>query len=343
LIGTLSRASEAIGRLDGIASILPSPDLFVAMYVRREAELSSRIEGTQSSLDDILEFEVEPSSSHLPRDVGEVVNYVRAMNYGFERLDTLPLSNRLTREIHAILMEGVRGRERQPGEFRASQNWIGPPGATLAEASFVPPPPAELPEAMGQLELFLHDRADIPALVHIALVHAQFEAIHPFLDGNGRVGRLLITFLLHHRGILQHPLLYLSYYLQRHRAEYYARLSAIREQDDWEGWVSFFLRGIEATSIQSIRVSRQSVELRDRHRDLVLEHSTRAGLALLDQLYSGPVVSINSIVARMGIPYSTANSLVSRFEEFGILREFSGRQRNRLFRYDSYVDLFRDD
>ena len=337
----LAEASEAAGRLDGLAALLPDPERFISMYVRREAELSSRIEGTESTLDDILEYEAEPASQRLPSDIGEVFNYVRALNHGIQRLDTLPLSNRLIREMHAILMEGVRGQERQPGEFRTSQNWIGRPGATLAEASFVPPPAPEVPQAMGDLERFMHEPRDIPPLVHAGLVHAQFEIIHPFLDGNGRAGRLLITLLLHHHGVLRQPLLYLSSHLQLHRMEYYARLTAIRERGDWEGWLGFFLRGVAATAAQSINVSRRVVELQEHHRQLVSEQSIRSGLAVLDQLYSTPVVSINALVERLELPYSTTNSLVRRFEQLGILTEITGRQRDRLYRFDAYVDIFR--
>ncbi len=214
----MSEADRALGRLDGVTSILPNPDLFVAMYVRHEAVLSSQIEGTQCTLEDVLEMEIDPSGADQPKDIEEVVNYVGAMNYGLERLTTFPLSLRLIREIHRKLLENVRGAQRDPGEFRRTQNWIGPGGCTLATATFVPPPVPEMNEALGALERFMHEDASLPALAQIGLVHAQFETIHPFLDGNGRVGRLLITFLLCQRGILSQPLLYLSHYFKLHRA-----------------------------------------------------------------------------------------------------------------------------
>ncbi len=233
-LGLLSAADRALGRLDGVAYILPNPSLFVAMYVRREAVLSSQIEGAQSTLDDVLAYELEGESNDLPADVHEVVNYVRAMYSGLARLSELPISLRLIREIHAELLATGRGAERQPGEFRTSQNWIGP-GGTLATARFVPPPPYEMDQALDNLEKYLHAPSPWPNLIDLAMVHAQFETIHPFLDGNGRVGRLLVTFMLVQRQVLRQPLLYLSYYLRLHRTEYYDRLTAIREQGDWEG------------------------------------------------------------------------------------------------------------
>ena len=341
LAAMLAEASEAVGRLDGIAAFLPDPTQFVFMYVRREAELSSRIEGAESTIDDMLVFEVRQDPGNLPGDVREVVNYVRALNYGIQRLESLPLSNRLIREMHAVLMEGVRGHERSPGEFRTSQNWIGRPGATLAEATYVPPPPLELPQAMGDLEQFLHRPGGIPSLLHAGLAHAQFEIVHPFLDGNGRVGRLLITLLLQHHGILRYPLLYLSSHLQAFRSEYYAWLNAIRERGDWEGWLLFFLRGVAETAGAAVATSRNVVELRARDRARVAEQPLRAGLTALDFLYTTPVTSIGVLAEQVDMPFSTASTLVSRFEELGILREITGRQRDRLYRYDAYVDLFR--
>ena len=231
----LSDADRDLARLDAIASLLPNPDLFVTMYVRHEAVLSSQIEGTQSTLEDVLAFEADALRDDTPKDVEEVVNYVRAMNHGLARLPSFPLSLRLLREIHGELMQGVRGGEKSPGEFRTSQNWIGGSGSTLANAAFVPPPPHELMNALGALERFLHDeRPTVPLLVRCGLAHAQFETIHPFLDGNGRVGRLLITLMLCEHGALSRPLLDLSLYLKAHRAEYYDRLTAIRSQGHWE-------------------------------------------------------------------------------------------------------------
>lgn len=338
----LSDADRALGRLDGVASVLPNPDLFVAMYVRHEAVLSSQIEGTQSTLEDVLEYEVDPNVGDRVKDVEEVVNYVRAMNHGLQRLDELPLSPRLLREIHAELLKDVRGSERQPGEFRSSQNWIGPAGCTLEQADFVPPPPHEMQEALGHLAKFLHDRTSLPILIHAALAHAQFETIHPFLDGNGRVGRLLITLLLCERNVLSQPLLYLSYYLKAHRAQYYDRLTAIRNEGDWEGWVKFFLQGVLEVSQGATDTARAILHLRERHRGEIAGRLSGSanGMRLLDYALLQPLFSIRMVERHLGCAYATAANLVSEFESLKILQEISGRQRNRLYRYESYLNLF---
>ena len=336
-----SEADRALGRLDGVASVLPNPNLFVAMYVRQEAVLSSQIEGTQSTLEDVLQFELDARGHETPSDVAEVVNYVRAITYGLERLKTLPLSLRLIREIHTILLTGVRGGERTPGEFRRDQNWIGPAGCSIHEATFVPPPAEQLPSALADFERFLHDVTQ-PLLIQCGLVHAQFETIHPFIDGNGRVGRLLITLLLCERQALQLPLLYLSYYLKAHRAEYYDRLMAIRNAGDWEGWLSFFLRGVSEVSQAATMTARAILTLREEHRQLIaarMDGST-AGLRLLDQLFEQPLLTVRLVEERLGCSYATAAKLVESFVQFGLLRETTGWQRNRRFRYDPYLALF---
>jgi len=335
----LSAADRDIGRLDALASLLPNPDLFVAMYVRHEAVLSSQIEGTQSTLEDVLAYEAEALRDDTPRDVEEVVNYVRAMNHGLARLPDLPLSLRLLREIHAELMRGVRGGDKSPGEFRTSQNWIGPTGCTLRTASFIPPPPHELMATLGQLENFLHSARDtVPLLVRCALAHAQFETIHPFLDGNGRVGRLLVTLMLCEDGALTRPLLYLSLYLKAHRAEYYDRLTAIRQQGHWEAWTKFFLRGVSATARAATRTAQDIVALRDMHRGAVRRNAK--ALALLDHLMLQPTVSIKRVAALLGCTPPTAAKLVGELQARGWLRELTGYGRNRLWRYQPYVDLF---
>jgi Fic family protein len=343
LLELLSEADLALGRLDGAAQILPDPDLFVAMYVKREAVLSSQIEGTQSSLDDVLHFQMDPTGRELPRDVGEVVNYVQAMNYGLERLSSLPLSLRLIREIHGELMFGVRGSEKDPGEFRKSQNWIGPANAPLSAATFVPPPAHEMQESLNNLEHFLHEHAGSPVLVHCALAHAQFETIHPFLDGNGRVGRLLITFLLCHRSVLHRPLLYLSHYLKQNRTEYYDRLMAVRDLGDWEGWVRFFLRGVSATASEATATAKSIISLRQAHGDDVTAARLGVyGLQLLALLYEWPIVNVNFARDRLGVSYATANKLVEEFVARGVLEEITGGHRNRRFRYTPYLALFED-
>lgn len=339
---SLSEADHALGRLDGAVLTLPNPDLFVFMYVRKEAVLSSQIEGTQSSLQNLLAAEARLFDPDTPQDVSEVANYVRAMNHGLARLSELPVSVRLIREIHAELMQGVRGGRLQPGELRTSQNWIGPAGCTLTTATFVPPPPHEVPRLLGDLERFLHQGAGLPPLVQVGLAHAQFETIHPFLDGNGRVGRLLITLLLCERKVLQRPLLYLSYYLKAHRAQYYDRLMAIRRDGDWEAWLKFFLRGVYEVSQAATETARSILALREQHRELIGRKlsSSSYGVNLLDYLFQQPVLAIRMAEKQLGCTYVTAAGAIEQMERLGILREITGRQRNRLYRYEPYLALF---
>lgn len=339
----LSVADRALGRLDGSIQTLPNPDLFVFMYMRKEAVLSSQIEGTQSSLQDLLAAEAHILAPDRPRDVDEVVNYVAAMNYGLARLQELPVSVRLIREIHERLLQGVRGMRLTPGELRRSQNWIGPAGCTLNEATFVPPPPHEVPTALGALETFLHADSELPQLIQIGLAHAQFETIHPFLDGNGRVGRLLITFLLCQREIRLKPVLYLSHFFKQHRAEYYERLQAVRDSGDWEGWLAFFLRGVASVSREATETARRILALREDHRAKVTAGLGRAagnGHKVLEHLYQRPIVSVAHVQALTTTTYTAANNLVSRLVELGVLMEATGYRRNRLFRYQAYIELF---
>ena len=339
----LSQADLALGRLDGSIQTLPNPDLFVFMYIRKEAVLSSQIEGTQSSLNDLLAAEASILTADSPKDVDEVINYVHAMKHGLARLAELPLSVRLIREIHAELLKGVRGSRLTPGELRRSQNWIGPGGSTLNDAAFVPPPPEDVQGALGDLELFLHSPTEIPALIQIGLAHVQFETIHPFLDGNGRVGRLLITFYLCERGILHKPVLYLSHFFKRHRAAYYDNLQAVRDTGDWERWIIFFLRGVIEVSVEAAETARRILALREVHREAVTTHMARAaanGHRLLQHLYERPIVSIAEVQEHLGTTYPAASNVVNRLTSLGILREITGYRRNRLFRYESYINLF---
>ena len=343
MIALLSDADRALGRLDGSIQTLPDPGLFVFMYVRKEAVLSSQIEGTQSSLNDVLEAEAAIADPERPRDVDEVLNYVDAMNHGLARLDEMPVSTRLLREIHEHLLHGVRGANLGPGELRTSQNWIGPGGATLNEATFVPPPPHELGNALTNFEGFLHDDEPIPALVKIGLAHAQFETIHPFLDGNGRVGRLLITFLLCEKGILMTPVLYISHYFKRYRDEYYSLLQSIRDTGDWESWLRFFLVGMAEVSHEATETARRIVALREEHRALIVDQFGRtAGNALkvLERLHSSPYISVNDIAELIDVSYPAASSLTMKFVKHGLLTEITGQARNRRFRYTPYVDIF---
>ena len=337
----LSMANLALGRLDGSSDIMPNPDLFVSMYVLKEAVLSSQIEGTQASMVDVLEYGAETAHRKIPSDVPEVVNYVRAMNYGLERLETLPLSNKLLKEIHGELLRDVRGAELSPGEFRRSQNWIGPQGCTLAEAVFVPPSPHDMERSMGELESFLHDKSPFPLLIKCALLHSQFETIHPFLDGNGRLGRLLITFYLCQQGVLKRPLLYLSGYFKERREEYYTRLQAVRDEGDWEGWLKFFLRGISRVSRESADTIRQILIMREEHRHLISQNvrGSALGFQLLDHMFQEPMVSVQRIRDYLDTSYPTANNAIAGLVDLGLLEEITGQTRNRVFAYRPYLDL----
>lgn len=339
----LSKADRALGRLDGSIQTLPNPDLFVLMYIRKEAVLSSQIEGTQSSLTDVLEAEANLLDAARPGDVEEVINYIDALKHGIARLPDLPISTRLIREIHARLMDGVRGQERNPGEIRSSQNWIGHGGSALRDAVFVPPPPDMVGEALSNLEEFIHSGTHLPVLIRIGLVHAQFETIHPFLDGNGRVGRLIITLLLCERQVLSQPVLYISHYLKANRQRYYELLQAVRDHGQWEEWLKFFLEGIRIVSDEATETSRNIVALRENHRKLITDTFGRAaasGLTLLEDLFLHPVVNVNYVAHLLGMTHAGANILVRRMVDIGVLTEITGQARNRAFRYGAYVDLF---
>lgn len=342
----LSKADRALGRLDGSIQTLPHPDLFVYMYVRKEAVLSSQIEGTQSSLQDVLAAEAQILAPDRPQDVDEVVNYVRAMKHGLKRLPQLPVSVRLIREIHGVLLQGVRGSHLTPGEVRKRQNWIGSGNCSIHEATFVPPPPSEVLEHLSKLESFLHSKTLLPLLIRIGLAHVQFETIHPFLDGNGRVGRLLITFLLCEQEILLKPVLYLSYYFKKHRQEYYRQLQSVRDHGTWEEWLTFFLEGVIEVSRQATITARRILELREMHRMTITEKFGRVaanGNRVLEHLYEHPIISVNEVQELIGTTYQAANDLVSKFEESKILIEITGQSRNRKFMYRSFINLFHDE
>ncbi|MDH5773333.1 MAG: Fic family protein [Nitrospirota bacterium] len=344
-LALISQADRALGRLDGSIQTLPAPDLFVFMYIRKEAVFSSQIEGTQSSLDDVLEAEARVFNPQRPGDVNEVLNYVKALRFGLERLSELPVSVRLIREIHERLLEGARRMERKPGELRTTQNWIGPAGSTLNEATFIPPPPDAVPQLLGQLESFLHQTDPMPSLIKIGLAHAQFETIHPFLDGNGRMGRLLITFLLCERKILHQPVLYLSHHLKRYRNQYYDLLQNIRDDGNWEDWIKFFLSAVTQVSQEATQTARRIVSLREEHRRIITENFGRTaanGIKVLEQLFSHPIISVNDLAKQTNISFTAANQLMRRFIEHHILTEMTGHTRNRQFRYRPYIDLFAD-
>lgn len=340
----LEKATLAVGRLDSISTLLPDPQLFLYSYVRREAVLSSQIEGTQSSLSDLLLFELEEAPGSPIDDVVEVSNYVAALNHGMERLrEGFPLSNRLLREMHAALMAKGRGNEKQPGEFRRSQNWIG--GTRPGNALFVPPPPEDVDACMGDLERFLHDgTSGLPVLLKAAIAHVQFETIHPFLDGNGRLGRLLIALLLHHGGLLADPLLYLSLYLKQHRPAYYELLDRVRTAGDWEAWVDFFLEGVDQTARSAVQTARRLVDLFEadtRH----IQQSGRAAsnaLRVLAALRQRPVLTLKYVCDAQDMTFPTAAKAMQNLVATGVARELTGQRRNRIFVYDGYLSILNE-
>lgn len=346
MLHLLSLADIALGRLDGASAILPNADLFVAMYVNKEAVLSSQIEGTQASLVDVLAFEAAAVEPANPQDIEEVVNYVNALNYGLQRLETLPLSLRLMREIHERLMAGVRGGEKHAGEFRTSQNWIGHAGATIQTARFVPPPPADMMAALGDTERFMHAPDQMPTLIKIGLIQAQFETIHPFLDGNGRIGRLLITFYLCQQRILRKPLLYLSHFFNLNKTEYYDHLQGVRDEGNWEAWLKFFLRGVHDVAQEATATAHNIVSLRERHRALIareVSHGAGTATQLLEFIYARPVTTVRLVEQRLNLTYRAANTLVAKFVDLGILQEMTQQQRNRRFAYAEYLSMFTDE
>ncbi|MCX6908322.1 MAG: Fic family protein [Verrucomicrobia bacterium] len=337
------RANRALGRLDGIAALLPNPDLFLYTYVRKEAVLSSQIEGTQSSLSDLLLFENEEAPGVPDADVREVSNYVAAMQHGLNRLrGGFPLSIRLLKEIHARLLKGSRGADKEPGEIRRSQNWVG--GTRPGNALYVPPPPHEVLACLGALEKFLHDDpVKMPVLIKAGLAHAQFESIHPFLDGNGRLGRLLITFIFCAEGALVHPLLYLSLYFKQHRAAYYDLLQRVRTHGEWERWLKFYLAGIEEVSTGAADTAKKLLALFDRHRQQIQQLGKAASSALRvhDLLRERVVLSLAVAAKELNVSFPTVNKAMLNLEKLGFVKEFTGRQRNRLFSYEPYLKILR--
>ena len=341
LYGPLERANRALGRLDGIVSILPDTPLFLYMYIRKEALLSSQIEGTQSSLSDLLLFENEEAPGVPIDDVVEVSNYVAAMNHGLERIrGGFPISLRLMREIHEILLAKGRGATKQPGEFRHSQNWIG--GTRPGNALFVPPPPESVLDLMSDLEAFIHtDTPAVPMLVKAGLIHVQFETIHPFLDGNGRLGRLLITLLLCDKGILKEPILYLSLYFKTHRRYYYDLLQRVREDGDWEAWIEFFLDGITETSLQAADAAKQILSLfeEDRAKIESLGRPAASALRVHQLLQQKPIIAIPDAARETGISAPTVAKSIQHLRDLGLLREITGKQRGRMFVYSDYLGI----
>ena len=338
----LSLADRKLGRLDGITQILPNPDLFVTMYVRKEAVLSSQIEGTQASFVDILSAEYNQADDQRQDDISEVVNYVYAMNWGLNALKEFPLSLRLIREIHKKLLQNTRGAHRNPGEFRESQNWIGPAGCTLSTATFVPPAVPDMKIALGDLEIYMHQEDDIPVLIKIALIHAQFETIHPFLDGNGRMGRLMITFWLRQQEILTKPLLYLSYYFKEHRTEYYDRLMDVRKKGDWEGWIKFFLRGVAEVADEATASAKAILKLKDDFSEKLYERDRNNSnyQRLLTNLFEQPFVKRHNVEELLDVSNPTAGSIIDTFCQLGILVDCTpSKSRNKLYVFADYLNI----
>ncbi|MFA5969156.1 MAG: Fic family protein [Sphingomonas sp.] len=340
LLDRLSLAERALGRLDGITMLLPRQELFLYMYVRKEAVLSSQIEGTQSTLSDLLRFETEAQAGQPIDDIREVSNYVDAMMYGLDRLEELPLSLRLIREMHERLLQSGRGDTKSPGEFRRSQNWIG--GTRPGNALFVPPPITELDGCLDALERFMHEsESRLPALIKAGLLHVQFETIHPFLDGNGRIGRLLVTLYLCVNGVLRKPLLYLSLYLKTHRNDYYRLLQEVREHGAWEAWLDFFLAGVADTANQAFNAATRIVDLFKDDRERIMAESDRAGSALRvhDLFQQNPFLTANQLVERTGLSAPTVNAVLADLERLGVVDEVTGKKRGRVFGYRRYLAI----
>ncbi|WP_298815572.1 Fic family protein [uncultured Roseibium sp.] len=343
LVTRLSAAERALGRLDGVSVLLPNKELFLYMYVRKEAVLSSQIEGTQSTLSDLLRFESEAVAGAPLDDIREVSNYVDAMMYGLDRMATLPISLRLIREMHDRLLDSGRGATQNPGEFRNSQNWIG--GTRPGNAMFVPPPPNEVMNCLSDWEQFLHSETrDIPPLIKAGLLHVQFETIHPFLDGNGRLGRLLITLFLCAEGVLRQPLLYLSLYLKTHRADYYRLLQEVRERGAWEAWLEFFLDGIAETANQAFETANRIASLLAEDRRRIISDADRTGsvLQVHDLMRTRPFLTAAAAVEHSGLTMPTVNAALAQLQALGLVEEITGRKRDRVFAYRAYLDILSD-
>jgi Fic family protein len=343
MLKLLGEADVALGRLDSVSALLPNPQLFLYTYIRKEAVLSSQIEGTQSTLVDLMLFESEGAPDAPRFDVAEVSNYVGSLNHGLERLNGgFPLSLRLLREMHSILLQDGRGADLDPGEFRRSQNWIV--GTRPGNAHYVPPPPERLMECLGAFEKFLHAEDDLPVLVKAALAHVQFESIHPFLDGNGRLGRLLVTLLLCVSKTLQEPTLYLSLYLKKHRQRYYDLLTRVRETGDWETWVRFFLEGVRETAIQAADTAHRILRLleADRARLETIGRASATALRMHQYLHARPAFNVTALARELGLSFPTVAAAASRMEALGILHEATGRSRGKVYFYTAYMDILNE-
>lgn len=344
LVGILSEADRKLAELAGLASNLPNPHLLINIFVRKEAVLSSKIEGTQASLSDLFFFENSQSKIPENSDVNEVANYVAAMEYGQKRLNDLPLSLRFIREIHQVLMQGVRGEYATPGEFRRTQNWIGPPGCTLSNATYVPPPVPEMHDALVALEKYFYSQSELPVLIRLALIHYQFEAIHPFIDGNGRIGRLLIVLLLLHERVLRHPVLYLSAFFERNRQQYYDNLLNVSQKGDWFTWLSFFLTAVKEQSIDASLRTKKLMSQWDLYRTRFSQARSSALLQrLVDCLFRAPFITVPSAAKYLGVTQRSATMNIQKLVSAGILREVTGKERHRVFVATEILNIISDD
>ena len=342
MVSLLTSATKALATLDTLSSYIPNMNLFVSMYVRKEALLSSQIEGTQATLEDVLDPLIEKNAN---QNVADVVNYIKATEFALERMNTLPLCNRLIKETHEVLMSGVRGQEKNPGEFRTSQNWIGAAGSSLKNARYIPPNPEDMINAISDLEKYINSDDSLDLLIQAALLHYQFETIHPFLDGNGRVGRLLITLFLMEKKVLNSPALYISYYLKKNRIEYYDRMSEVRNKDNYEQWVKFFLNAIKESADESVDTIKKLSVLHDANIEKIsaMGRATKNARAVFDYLEQNPIIDIGKTAEELNLAFSTVSLAVNRLVDAEILVQTNNANRNRVFAYEDYLAILRKD
>lgn len=342
MLSSLTRATKALSALDTMATYIPNMNLFVSMYVRKEALLSSQIEGTQATLEDVLDPLLEKNAN---QNVADVINYIKATEFALDRMEKLPLCNRLLKETHAVLMQGVRGQEKNPGEFRTSQNWIGAQGSSLKNARYIPPNPQDMTEAMSDLEKYMNEDQSLDVLIRAALIHYQFETIHPFLDGNGRIGRLLITLFLLDQQALHYPALYISYYLKLNRIEYYDRMSEVRAKDNYEQWVKFFLRAVKESAEDAIDTIQKLSDLHNKNVSLLetLGRKEKTARIIFDYLEQNPIIDIGKTAAELGISFNTASSYINLLVKNGILVQTNNSERKRVYAYQDYLSILRKD
>ena len=341
MIELLTSATKSLSALDTMSTYIPNMNLFVSMYVRKEALLSSQIEGTQATLEDVLDPMVEKNAN---QNVADVINYIKATEYALERIKTLPLCSRLIKETHEVLLGGVRGEEKNPGEFRISQNWIGAQGSSLKNARYIPPNVEDMTVAISDLEKYINSDDSLDVLIQAALIHYQFETIHPFLDGNGRVGRLLITLFLMEKKALNSPSLYISYYLKKNRIEYYDRMSEVRNKDNYEQWIKFFLRAIAESSDEAVDTIKKLSELHNKNVELISNmKASKSAHIIFSYLENNPIIDIRKTAEELGMSFNTVSGTVKRFEENGILKQTNNATRNRVFAYEDYLEILRKD